>query len=124
MVVQPLGWGYVSTTAIFWNVGTAERKHLRYGIKKRPKKDYQKKGQRSFARKKQSLQPYTSPRGDIVRPIFHKDIPLSCYDLLRWCKYLKIPINNVLSRDETISHNHKQALFIYNLEPSYMSGSH
>ena len=49
---------------------------------------------------------------------------MSNYDLLDWCKYLNIPINNVLSRDESSPHNHKQALFIYNLEPSYMSGSH
>ena len=35
-----------------------------------------------------------------------------------------ISINDVLSRDESIPHNHKHALFIYNLEPSYMSGSH
>ena len=37
---------------------------------------------------------------------------------------MKIPINNVLSRDVTVPHNHKLAIFIYNLEPSYMSGSH
>ena len=49
---------------------------------------------------------------------------MSNYDLLKWCKYLNIPINNVLSREESSPHNHKQALFIYNLEPSYMSGSH
>ena len=49
---------------------------------------------------------------------------MSNFDLLDWCKYLKIPINNVLSRDRTVSHNHKLAIFIYNLEPSYMSGSH
>lgn len=48
---------------------------------------------------------------------------MSNHDLLEWCKYLKIPINNVLSRDQKESHNQKQA-FIYNLEPSYMSGSH
>ena len=29
-----------------------------------------------------------------------------------------------MSRDLTVPHNHKMALFIYNLEPSYMSGSH
>jgi len=46
------------------------------------------------------------------------------HDLIEWCKYLRIPINEVLSRDQSVSHNHKQALFIYNLEPSYMSGSH
>ena len=30
----------------------------------------------------------------------------------------------MLSRDQTVPHNHKQALFSYNLQPSYMSGSH
>ena len=56
--------------------------------------------------------------------MFKKTIPMSNFDLLEWCKYLKIPIKNVLSRDETVPHNHKLGLFIYNLEPSYMSGSH
>jgi len=59
-----------------------------------------------------------------VKPKFHKDIPLSNHDLIKWCRYLNIPINDVLSRDERVPHNHSQALFIYNLEPSYMSGSH
>ena len=49
---------------------------------------------------------------------------MSNFDLLEWCKYLKIPINSVLSRDQKVPHNHKQALFIYNLEPSYLNGSH
>ena len=60
----------------------------------------------------------------VKKPKFHKDIPMSNFDLLDWCKYLKIPIKNVLSRDQTVPHNHKLALFIYNLEPHYMSGSH
>ena len=55
---------------------------------------------------------------------FHDNIPLSNFDLLNWCKYLGIPISNVLSRDMKVPHNHKLALFIDNLEPSYMSGSH
>ena len=59
----------------------------------------------------------------VKKPKFHKDIPMSNFDLLDWCKYLKIPIKNVLSRDQTVPHNHKLALFIYNLEPHYMSGS-
>ena len=62
--------------------------------------------------------------GSIQKPKFHHDIPMSNFDLLEWCKYLKIPINNVLSRNVTVPHNHKLAIFIYNLEPSYMSGSH
>ena len=49
---------------------------------------------------------------------------MSNFDHLVWCKYLKIPIKNVLSRDVTVPHNHKLAILIYNLEPSYMSGSH
>ena len=60
----------------------------------------------------------------VKKPKFHKDIPMSNFDLLDWCKYLKIPIKNVLSRDQTVPHQHKLALFIYNLEPHYMSGSH
>ena len=79
---------------------------------------------RTFAGKKQSIQKRPSLKHSFVKPKFHKNIPMSNYDLLKWCKYLNIPINNVLSREESSPHNHKQALFIYNLEPSYMSGSH
>ena len=46
---------------------------------------------------------------------------MSNFDLLEWCQYLKIPIKNVLSRDETVPHNHKLSLFIYNLESSYFN---
>ena len=57
---------------------------------------------------------------------FHKRIPMSNFDLIEWCQHLGIPIDKggVLSRDQTVPHNHKMAFFIYNLEPSYMSGSH
>ena len=30
---------------------------------------------------------------------------MSNFDLLEWCQYLKIPIKNVLSRDENVPHN-------------------
>ena len=56
--------------------------------------------------------------------MFKKTVPKTNFDLLEWCKYLKIPIKNALSRNETVPHNHKLSLFIYNLEPSYMGGSH
>ena len=49
---------------------------------------------------------------------------MSNFDLLEWCKYLKIPIKSVLSRDQTVPHNHKLALFIYNTGPSYTKGFH
>ena len=72
--------------------------------------------------KKESIQPNSSNRSSTLK--FHKNIPMNTHDLIEWCKYLKIPINEVLSRDHSVPHNHRQALFIYNLEPSYMSGSH
>ena len=79
----------------------------------------------SLTRQKQSIQKHSSRRSNSVKkPKFHGDIPMSNFDLLEWCKYLKIPINNVLSRDTKAPHNHILAIFIYNLEPSYMSGSH
>ena len=98
-------------------VGTWEQARKGGGKKK-------KVGRRNIARQKQSIQKRPSLKHSIVKPKFHKNIPMSNYDLLKWCQYLNIPINNVLSRDESSPHNHMQALFIYNLEPSYMSGSH
>ena len=74
--------------------------------------------------------PSTSGRGKkkkepkIKSPRFKKTVPMSNFDLLVWCRYLNIPIKSVLSRDQKVPHNHKQTLFIYNLEPSYMRGSH
>lgn len=45
---------------------------------------------------------------------------MSNQDLIEWCNYLKIPINNFLSRDQKVPHKHKLGLLIYNLEPPYM----
>ena len=101
-------------------IGTWEQARKGGGKKKKSKKVRS----RTVAGEKQSIQKRTSLKHSIVKPKFHKKIPMSNYDLLDWYKYLNIPINNVLSREESSPHNHKQALFIYNLEPSYMSGSH
>ena len=101
-------------------IGTWEQARKGGGKKKKSKKVRS----RTIARQKQSIQKRPSLKHSIVKPKFQKNIPMSNYDLLNWCKYLNIPINNVLSRDESSPHNHMQALFIYNLEPSYMSGSH
>ena len=100
-------------------VGTWEQARKGGGKKKKKKI-----GRWIVAGKKQSIQKRPSLKHSIVKPKFHKNIPMSNYDLLKWCKYLNIPIKDVLSRDETVPHNHMQALFIYNLEPSYMGGSH
>jgi len=73
-------------------------------------------------RQKQPIQLNSFDRSNTLR--FNKNIPMSNHDLIEWCKYLRTPINEVLSRDQSVPQNHKQALFIYNLEPSYMIGSH
>ena len=83
-----------------------------------------KEGKRSTIRPKQSIQFNPTRRSNTVKPKFYEDIPMSNHDLIKWCRYLNILINDLLSRDQKVPHNHKQALFIYNLEPSYMSGSH
>ena len=104
-------------------IGTWEQVRKGGGKKKKlPKK--KKVRSRTIARQKQSIQKRPSLKHSIVKPKFHKNIPMSNYDLLQWCEYLNIPIKDVLSRDENTPHNHMQALFIYNLEPSYMNGSH
>ena len=36
------------------------------------------------------------------KPKFHKTIPMSNFDLLEWAQYLKIPLKNVLSRDQKV----------------------
>ena len=92
---------------------------------KKKKKDQR---TRSTTREKQPIQRNTISRRHTIacaslRPVFKKTVPMSNFDLLEWCQYLKIPIKNVLSRDGNVPHNHKLALFIYNLEP-YMNGSH
>ena len=103
-------------------IGTWEQ--ARKGGGKKKIKKTEKIRSRTIAGKKQSIQNRTSLKHSIVKPKFHKKIPMSNFDLIKWCEYLNIPINNVLSREESSPHNHMQALFIYNLEPSYMSGSH
>ena len=102
-------------------IGTWEQARKGGGKKKKKSKKVR---SRTIAGKKQSIQKRPSLKHSIVKPKFNKHIPMSNFDLLDWCKYLNIPINNVLSREESSPHNHKQALFIYNPEPSYMSGSH
>ena len=96
-------------------------KQVGMGKKSKPKKE---KGKRSSIRPTKSLQQHSASGGNTVKPKFHEDILMSNHDLIKWCRYLNIPINDVLSRDQRVPHNHKQALFIYNLEPSYMNGSH
>ena len=101
-------------------IGTWDNK-VGMGKKSQPKNE---KRKRSTVRTKQHIQSNSPYRGNTVKPKFYEDIPMSNHDLIKWCRYLNIPINDVLSRDQKVPHNNKQALFIYNLEPSYMNGSH
>ena len=103
-------------------IGSWPDQTIGMGKKKKTSKD--KKGQRPTSRTKFTVQKRPTIEHSVVKPSFHKNIPLSNYDLIDWCKYLNIPIKDVLSRDQTVPHNHRQALFIYNLEPSHMTGSH
>ena len=107
-------------------IGLGTKKTKKTKKKAPKKKSSEKEGNRgrSTFGTKFTVQKRPSVKHSVVKPRFHKNIPLSNYDLIDWCKYLNIPIKDVLSRDETVPHNHRQALFIYNLEPSYMSGSH
>ena len=44
-------------------------------------------------RKKQSIQKHSfGGSNSVKKPKFHHDIPMSNFDLLKWCKYLEIPI--------------------------------
>jgi len=53
------------------------------GKKKRPN------GSGTLTRQKKSLQQYSNHRRHLIKkPKFHKDIPMSNFDLLEWCKYL------------------------------------
>ena len=79
------------------------------------KKKSSEKGGRSFTRTKKPIQKHSIARNNFLK--FHKNIPLSNHDLIDWCEYLNIPIKDVLSRDQTVPHNHRHTLFIYNLEP-------
>ena len=105
-------------------IGSWDNNPVGMGIKKKNYQKKQKVGRRYTIREKQPIQWNPTYRSNNVKPQFHKDIPLSNHDLIKWCRYLNIPISDVLSRDERVPHHHRQALFIYNLEPSYMSGSH
>ena len=89
--------------------GNWPESNIRYGDKKKNKK---KKGEGLLLGKNSPLQKRPTVKHSVVKPKFHKNVPLSNYDLIKWCKYLNIPINDVLSRDENVPHNHRQALFI------------
>ena len=66
------------------------------------KKISEEKRKRASIRQKQPVQWNPITRRNIVRPKFYKNKPLSNHDLIKWCKYLRIPRRHVLSRDEKV----------------------
>ena len=82
-----------------------------------------KKGKRTFAGKKQSIQP-NSHLGNIAFKPKWKDIPLSNFDLLEWVKFLKIKnFKGIFSRDSK-DHLHKTGSCIINLDGEIGNGTH
>lgn len=76
------------------------------------KKISKEKGKGLVFGKNSQLKKPTPSKHTIVQPKLHKTIPISNHDLLDWCKYLEIPIKNVLSRDQIVPRNYNQVLFI------------
>ena len=88
--------------------------------KKKPTKKRERK--RSTVRTKQPIQSNSTHRGNTVKPKFYEDIPMSNHDLIKWCRYLNIPINDVLSRDQkfrTTTNRHSFTILNH-----HMNGSH
>ena len=55
--------------------------------KKKKKKKKEPNGRWSVTRKEQSIQKHSFGGSNIIKPKFHRDIPMSNFDLLDWCKY-------------------------------------
>ena len=114
----------INTTNVCNTATLITGSYHQYETGKGVKKKKSNKRQRVAIRFKKPIQQYSNFRSNTLKPKFHKNIPLSNHNLLTWCKYLHLPIKDVLSRDETVPHKHKQTLFIYNVKPAYMSRSH
>ena len=78
-------------------VGTWEQAR-KGGGKKKKKKKKKKIGRWIVAGQKQSIQKSPSLKHSILKPPFNKKIPMSNYDLLKWCEYLNIPIRRFVKR--------------------------
>ena len=70
-------------------IGTWEQAR-KGGGKKKNKKKQKKSGAGLLLGKNSPFKKRTSLKHSIVKPKFHKKIPMSNYDLLDWCKYLNI----------------------------------
>ena len=82
-----------------------------------------KAGKRTFAGRKQPIQPNPHLGSNCLKPRW-KDIPLSNFDLLKWVDYLKIKnFKGSFSRDSK-DHLHKTGSCIINLDDEIGNGTH
>ena len=63
---------------------------------------------------KQSIQLNFDIRSNVIKPKFHENIPMSNFDLTECCKYLKMPINDVLSREQNVPLNQNK-LYLFTI---------
>ena len=82
-----------------------------------------KKRKRTFAGRKQPIQPNPHLGSNSLKPKW-KDIPLSNFDLLKWVEFLKIKnFKGIFSRDSK-DHLHKTGSCIINLDDEIGNGTH
>ena len=82
-----------------------------------------KKRKRTFAGRKQPIQPNPHLGSNSLKPKW-KDIPLSNFDLLKWVEFLKIKnFKGIFSRDSK-DHLHRTGSCIINLDDEIGNGTH
>ena len=104
----------MATTPLLWHMEGAGNQS-----KPQPKKA----GKRTFAGRKQPIQPNPHLGSNSLKPKW-KDIPLSNFDLLKWVEFLKIKnFKGIFSRDSK-DHLHKTGSCIINLDDEIGNGTH
>ena len=94
-----------------------------YGTWKGQGRGKGKKRKRTFAGRKQPIQPNPHLGSNSLKPKW-KDIPLSNFDLLKWVEFLKIKnFKGIFSRDSK-NHLHKTGSCIINLDDEIGNGTH
>ena len=94
-----------------------------YGTWKGQGRGKGKKGKRTFAGRKQPIQPNPHLGSNSLKPKW-KDIPLSNFDLLKWVEFLKIKnFKGIFSRDSK-DHLHRTGSCIINLDDEIGNGTH
>ena len=106
---------FMATSPLLWHMeGAGTRSEGKRQGKKR---------KRTFAGRKQPIQPNPHLGSNSLKPKW-KDIPLSNFDLLKWVEFLKIKnFKGIFSRDSK-DHLHKTGSCIINLDDEIGNGTH